>query len=373
MNGWWRVGAWWIGLLGVGWCCLASTIDRLAGQGLLAGSPALQTGGQALGLRAALALEQGQAATAAGLGRAAVARRPTDPAVLRVAGAAALAAGDAAAGDRLLRLAGAAGWRDIATQHYWAAVSIRAGAWDVAAERLDAALRLDPGDRVAAAGLRAMERDPAGNAALVRRLLVPNEWAADWLATLDGADRTARVPTLRRVWPTLPLPAQDRIGWALVAAGAVDEARELSGRGDGIPSLAAARSDAGPFEWSLLAGPTLQTGSARWSGRPALLVQANDVSPVPVASTVLPLPAGVVRLTIAVAWAHTDLPLLVSAACSGGRTVDVVPARGGRDQAVFELRSAGCGAARVEVAVSGEEAARGADLWLGAVSLSSAP
>lgn len=377
MTAWVRVASWWASLALIACTCLWSLADRLAGQGLLLHLPTpLLTGGQALTARATLAAEEGDRASAVALSRAALGRRPVDAAALRTAAFAALIAGDLRHGGVLMRLAGAAGWRDRPTQLYWADAALDAGAPDVAAERLDAVERVAPDARARAILLR-LEATRLGRAALIERWGEPNAWHRAYLVDVDGltndglAARLATIALARATGIGLDRAALDRIGWALIERGRADLAYTFATRRGLVrPFAPASASRAGPFDWAYRAVPGLEAEVASRGGELALHVVATGPALLPVASQLLRLPLGPARLRITVNGAKTPLPIIATLACLGGETMvaEPLPSTAGRLAARLDVPMR-CATQRLVLSVAGEEARRGADLWISAVSV----
>ncbi|MGN6500221.1 MAG: hypothetical protein ACTHKM_08735, partial [Tsuneonella sp.] len=84
-------------------------------------------------------------------------------------------------GDKAFRVAGQLGWRDVPTQLSWMQVSIATGDWDIAAERADAVLRLDPKQADDPRIVGPFEDNPKGRAALIARMASNPPWVAAYL------------------------------------------------------------------------------------------------------------------------------------------------------------------------------------------------
>ena len=375
-----RAVGWALLLAGAAWLCVWSAVDRLAGQGALLHGPAsLLTGGQATLARAWQALGGGHPVEARQLAFRALRRRGVDAAALRTAGLAAIATGDNRAGDRLMRLAGTAGWRDVPTQLYWAQVAIDAGALEVAAERLDAVRRASPPSSALGADLlRRLELTPAGRAALVRRLATPgNQWLAPYLQRTSGLGEPALQARLLlaalAARAGLDRAALDGVGWSLIARGRPDLAARLLQPGADLSFAPDDAAKPGPFAWAIAAAAGLDARVER-QGRATLLhVQASGPAVLPIATRLVRLSAGVTRLEVGVRGARTDLPVLVTLECVGGGAAAAAPVAGARERVSYWLSvPPGCATQRLGLAVAGEEARRGADLWLAAPVLRTA-
>lgn len=366
-----RVVGWSALLLGVGWTVLASAADRLAGQGLLTAPGMVGEGGRALTARAWLTLQEGRSSVT--LARAAVRQRPTDAATLRVAGLTFLAVGDLVRADTLMRLAGAAGWRDQPTQLYWTRAALAAGDVEVAALRLDALMRANAFGPDVTALFVALERSPGGRAALARRVAAPGAtWPPLMLERMEGLDADgmrARLATVVAARARLTRATLDAIGWSFVRAGAADLAERLLAPRDRLgfdPSADPTAS--GPFGWTLTAGAGLEAGFA---GAGALAVRASGSAVLPLASRLLRRPPGPATLSVTVAGARTTLPLLATWACLDEADAPAAALPAPKGVARFAIATpVGCSTQRLTLLVSGDEAARGSSLRLSDVRIS---
>lgn len=372
-----RVAGWWALFALLALACLWNMADRLARRGVLLSLPApLLTGGDALTARSWQALLRRDAATADRLARAALRRRPVDAATLRVAGLSAIAAGQPARGDALMRLAGTAGWRDVPTQLYWAEVALDGGEMDVAAERLDAVARVQPLHPRARALLGRLEASAAGRAALLRRWREPTGWTAIHLEQIDDLSpaalgvRVATIEAARRAGVPLDAAALDRLGWGLLDRGRADLAYRLAVRAPGhwVADFAAdASSRPGPFAWTLSAAPGLDALVELRGGRAALHARASGPSLLPIATHLLRLPPGPARLTLAVTGARTPTPVIATLDCLRGAGAIAAPEAAQPGRLSARLSVAGqCPTQRLTLFITGEEARRAADLWLSA-------
>ena len=128
-----------------------------------------------------------------------VARAPVEPASTALLGAARAEIGDDAGADRAYHVAGQLGWRIPLTQSYLEAEALESGDAPVAAQRLDALLRLQPQLLRDPAVLAPFESDPAAQSALVDRLATRPPWLGIYTGQFDPppADMLVRrVPTL---------------------------------------------------------------------------------------------------------------------------------------------------------------------------------
>ena len=373
MSGLLRVAAWWLVALMLAWLCLASLLDRLAGQGVLVATPtALSFGGNIARGRAELAWQAGDFALAQRLSREAVTRRPIDAATLRVAGSVALARRDDRSGDTLMRLAGAAGWRDRETQVYWAQVALDGGAFQVAAERLEALGRVGDFADVRSL-LRRIEARRAGRAALLRQWNGAGAWLPPALADWSDMDRSAmanRMATVTAARGRLSRDELNAIVGPVVVSGRIDDAfallrpdeRTLAFPREGVP---------GPLDWQLSAAPGIDIAVDGY--RDILGVQASGSALLSFAERIVRLPPGRARLILRVEGGKSDLPILAALECVTGQAAVVEPGMSQRGALVSDLIvPPGCPAQRLRLAVTGEEARRGADLRLSPPTLSRA-
>lgn len=156
---------------------VGSAADRLSARdpALAARVPALFAS-EALRTRGAQALSDGQAVGAAAIGTAAIRNAPTDPQSSALFGAGKLAAGDRVLADRAFRVAGQLGWRVPITQSYWMGEALADGKYDIAALRLDALLRQQPALLRQRQLIDPMERNPAGQTAMIARMRLNPAW-----------------------------------------------------------------------------------------------------------------------------------------------------------------------------------------------------
>jgi hypothetical protein len=128
-----------------------------------------------------------------------VARAPIEPFSTALLGAGRAANGDDAGADRAFRVAGQLGWRIPLTQSYLLDAALDAGDMRVAAQRLDALLRLQPDLLHTPAVLAPFEEDDAARAALVDRLATRPPWLGWYTGEMDpvpAATLARRVPSL---------------------------------------------------------------------------------------------------------------------------------------------------------------------------------
>lgn len=166
-----------LGLLAYAAMAAGSGMDRLSKDdpALAARVPGLFAS-EALRTLGADALAAGKAVDAARIGEAAIRNAPTDPQSTALFGAGKYAAGQRPLADRAFRVAGQLGWRVPITQSYWMGQALAAGKYDLAALRLDALLRQQPELLRQRQLTDPMERNPAGQAALIARMRANPVW-----------------------------------------------------------------------------------------------------------------------------------------------------------------------------------------------------
>ena len=211
-----------------------SGADRLsAGDPVLAAQIPALFASEALRTRGAQTLSDGKAVGAAAIGTAAIRNAPTDPQSTALFGAGKLAAGDRVLADRAFRVAGQLGWRVPITQSYWMGQALAAGDYDIAALRLDALLRQQPALLRQRQLIDPMERNPAGQTAMIARMRLNPVWRrfyagdvhdlpADIVlqraALLDQAGRSGLVLGCTQIAPLasrLVVVGQPKVGAAL--------------------------------------------------------------------------------------------------------------------------------------------------------------
>ncbi len=116
-----------------------------------------------------------------------VARAPIEPSSTALLGASRAASGDDSGADRAFRVAGQLGWRTPVTQSYWLFAALAAGDTRVAAQRLDALLRMRPDLLARPETLTPFESDAAGRDALFERLTTRPPWLAAYAGATDPA------------------------------------------------------------------------------------------------------------------------------------------------------------------------------------------
>jgi hypothetical protein len=264
-------------LLAFAGTAVASGLDRMAATNP-ALAPAVPGPFAALGpaALATVTLQAGDFATTERLARQSLANAPLEPGAAGLLGASLIGQNKWKAGDQAFRVAGRLGWRDIPTQLYWMQVSIATGDWDIAAERADAILRLDPTRADDPRIVGPFENDPRGRKALITRMAGNPPWVAAYLkpspnVPLAGLEKRAEVldemTGVTGATCELVAPFAARLAGAHKVAQAFHIWRErCPGAGAGLlrdPSFAAADAvpDA-PFEWRLASSGTVTVNAA---------------------------------------------------------------------------------------------------------------
>lgn len=183
---WSRLG-WAAGLVLFAVLAAGSAADRLsAGNPQLAAKVPMLFASEALRTLGAEALSGGQAVDAAAIGTAAIRNAPTDPQSTALLGAGSLAGGNRVLADRAFRVAGQLGWRVPITQSYWMGQALAEGKYDIAALRLDALLRQQPALLRQRQLIDPMERNPAGQTAMIARMQLNPAWLSFYAGDVDG-------------------------------------------------------------------------------------------------------------------------------------------------------------------------------------------
>ncbi len=164
-----------------------------------------------------------------------VAHAPIEPSSTALLGAARAAIDDYAGAESAFRVAGQLGWRVPLTQSYLEAAALDSGDASVAAQRLDALLRLEPRLLHDPAVLAPFESDGAAQAALVDRMTN----RPPWLRWYSGEVDPVPAAVLARRVPALMLLG-DR-GIVLGCAAIAPAVRALAGAGLVVPAAALMR------------------------------------------------------------------------------------------------------------------------------------
>lgn len=371
---------------------IVSTADRLDRQNRLPqGLSGLLIGGGAQAQSASRAYFTGDIARARALALRAVVAEPGNQLAVRTLGLAAFAAGDAVRSDGLMRAAGALGWRDPPTQTFWSAVAAQAGDYTVAAQRLDAAMRITQGADPAVTRLVvALEATEAGRAALAERMVAANDWSNAYLIDLQPlgddqlADRAALAATLARRRAPIARWAFVTTENLLVNRGHAADAFAIriaaDGGGAGPRPLPANGGFEQPlvdppslFDWRLAPGDTLfaevATAPAPMAGR-ALHVRSSGAAAAQIAEQYVVLARGVWLLGLELAGNRTPDPVLVQMATPSGAQarLTALPS-GGRRRTWRIVVDTPSEVHLLRLLLTGEEARRSADLWIDRVTL----
>ena len=175
------------GLLAYTALVAGSAVDRLSkdNPALAAQVPGLFAS-EALRTLGAEALANGKAIDAATIGERAIRDAPTDPQSTALFGAGKFAAGNRPLADRAFRVAGQLGWRVPITQSYWMGQALAAGKYDLAALRLDALLRQQPELLRQRQLTDPMERNPAGQTAMIARMRANPVWLGFYAGDVEN-------------------------------------------------------------------------------------------------------------------------------------------------------------------------------------------
>lgn len=223
---------------------------------------------RAIRSNALTALEAGKDQAALRLAEAAVADNPLEPTSTALLGAARDAAGLSDSAEAAFKVAGKLGWRVSLTQAYWMQRALEVGDYRVAALRLDALLRQQPGLLARQVLLDPVEQVPEGRAALVERLKERPRWLERYAGNVyDAPEAVVRqrgevLAELAAAGTRLGCAAIGPMATQLTRVGAVNEAFALwrahcpsGGRGlVSDPGFAALRIDKplSPFDWEVV-------------------------------------------------------------------------------------------------------------------------
>lgn len=267
---------------------------------------------------AAEALGRGDSAAAAAQAIRALRADPVDPEVIGLLGWARLTAGDSAGAEAAFAVSGPMGWRDPYTQLYWMNRGLALGAPEVAAQRLDALLRVNPELPGRDPLFAAMTASVEGRAALAVRLAEAPQWGADFLggsrdlpleALANRLDVAQRTPSR-----ALDCDAAGGMAIALVRAGLASDGeaiwRKACGAKEGlIHDGQFARFDPGRnaprlFDWQVPAsGDIALRLEPRGDTARTLAVRVRGAISQPVLRQAIVLPAGRYRLS----WSMPDM------------------------------------------------------------------
>jgi len=215
--------------------------------------------------RLALTQRNGDAALAAAW--QGVRAAPIEPAATSLLGSAYFMKGDVKRAHSAFKVAQKLGWRDVPTQVYWLLAGIAEARADISAQHLDALMRAAPGLTQTRDVLIRLEADPAGRAALARRLAEGPGWLDDYAAQASDLPPPAfanRIALLRLAGASNRRPACAALGnavnrlayqaarygdaYALWRVACAPQRTSLIGNGD---FAAVPRDPPTPFDWSL--------------------------------------------------------------------------------------------------------------------------
>lgn len=142
---------------------------------------------EALRVAGAQALAGGDAQATLAISRKALRDAPADPQSAAMLGAGLLASGKSREANQAFLVAGRLGWRVPVTQSYWLGKALSASDYDLAALRLDALLRQQPQLLSQRQLMDPIERNPAGRAALIKRMALHPEWLPAYLSDVQSS------------------------------------------------------------------------------------------------------------------------------------------------------------------------------------------
>ena len=154
--------------------------------------------------RAELALVGTGPASAMPHAKRAILSDPLDTNIVGLLGRSRLLAGDRAAAEAAFRVSGQLGWHDPLTQMYWMDQALILGDTRVAAERLDAVLRLVPNIENRDTLISILIQTPDGRTELAKRLKLAPPWLGVFVNTLKDVPANqviARAEVLRLAGP----------------------------------------------------------------------------------------------------------------------------------------------------------------------------
>lgn len=369
----------------LGGLCIASASNRVAADGEHKGVLGrLAFGPGVLQNRARLALENHGAEDAARFAREAVAAAPLDPYSLALLGSASLVLERYEDSDSAFRAAAQLGWRDASTQRYWFYQSLAAGAYDLAAQRLDALLRTRQVAERDAVLVQQLLATPEGRAALVDRMELDPVWLDDFIARSATAapaalpDRLATVELARSRGITFDPAVLTRVSAALVRRGELAAALRLAGSSNAGAGTLLANGDfertnpvPGPFDWKLTQSGELSSeiGAAPspLEGHALSVVPATAATAVALRRTLV-LSPGRYRMAWRTAGLQADTRFEIAMQCMPSHVrIDVhVPAGGNRNQRTFSVPDAGaaCRSQAMQVLISPSLAQHGKSAWI---------
>lgn len=293
---------------------LASGMDRLS-----ANEPGLERlvpmpfRAQADRSAATTALDKRDTRAAIASSRNAVSQDPVDPDATASLGSALMLAGRINDAARTFRIAARFGWRNAATQAFWYDAALQTGDYGVAADRLDALLRVHPRLVDQAGILRPMESDQAAREALAARLRFRPPWLDRYLAVQDDTPsdvidgRLSVVSVIDSARFPLGCDSVAPLARALLDSGRRRDAEGLWNAN--CPSMKVAgliidptfaqvinSKSSNPFSWQLMGSGDLSIGqlSVRSGDRSLVLINSAPGTRLIFVQTVA-LPAGLYR------------------------------------------------------------------------------
>ncbi|MDE2561274.1 MAG: hypothetical protein KGL48_03410 [Sphingomonadales bacterium] len=282
--------------------------------------------------RGTFALIAGDPAKAAAFARDAIRADPLETLSISLLGQSLVMSKDYVAADKAYRVAGQLGWRDAVVQVYWMDQALQAGAYDVAAERLDALLRQTPLIERRNFLIGAVTATPEGRAALVNRLRNRPNWGpmfAGDVADLPTDQLLQRYEVVKALGPgVLDCRSTSMLANRLITLDEVAKAAEIwrisCGNSNslvydgGFEDLDTTRSGAA-FDWRLSQrGDVYLTLGGEPHGNHWLQMEVSSSFIQPVLNQRVPVGAGSYRLS----WdnlsddAKSAQALLVSLSCS---------------------------------------------------------
>jgi hypothetical protein len=287
----------------------------------------------------ATALDRKDNGAALASSRNAVATDPADPDATADLGSALMQVGRIQDAERTFRVAAQFGWRNVQTQAFWYEAALQAGDDQVAAERLDALLRVHPQLVDQAELLKPMEGDPAAIKALAIRLQQHPPWLPAYLKVDDDTPsdvmdrRLAVMAELNSSRFSIGCDATVTFAHALLDNGRRHDAETLWNANCPSMKVAALIADPtfaqvfdtsakNPFSWQLVSSGNLSANPASAAGGSGGLVLANSAPGTRLALVqTVALPVGLYRFyaSPAEAPANPGSPgkLFVSWGCNG--------------------------------------------------------
>ncbi len=297
-----------------------SAADRMASRSpALAAATPTAFAAQAVLAQGRMQLSAQQFSAAARTAQAAIKVAPIDPESTALLGAARFGLGDADGAQKAFLVAGQFGWRTPATQFYWMTQALAVSDYPVAALRLDALLRQEPGLARSTDILAPFELVRPGQEALADRLSASPVWLDVYagssfdLSAGNAAARAAVFTALARRGKRLGCAGISQLVGRLIALDVPALAHRIwldhcpVGR-DGLLADTSFNSlqmhqATTPFEWVIIGDSdvslSLEQGA---SGRNQLMLASSAAFPRKVIMQLVPLQPGRYRL----AWRAFD-------------------------------------------------------------------